>query len=89
VVGIVSMGEGKKRAFAIARAFRDAGVRADIVLTGKGIGAQIAQVARTAGYAVVIGDREAKEGSVTLKDLSSGVQKTCTLAEAVEEVTRP
>ncbi|MDD1674736.1 MAG: histidine--tRNA ligase [Methanomicrobiales archaeon] len=88
-VGIISVGEGRKRVFVVARAFREAGVRAEVMLTVKGVGAQIAQVARIAGFAVVIGDREAREGMVTLKDLKSGVQRTCSLAEAVEEVTRP
>jgi histidyl-tRNA synthetase len=87
-VGIVSLGEGRSRVFTVARAFRDAGIRAEVVLTGKGIGPQIAQVAKIAAFAVVLGDREASEGTVTLKNLKSGVQKTCTLAEAVEEVTR-
>jgi histidyl-tRNA synthetase len=87
-VGIVTMGEGKNVAFTVAQAFRNAGVRADVILTGRGIGPQIAQAARFASFAVVVGDREAREGTVTLKDLATGAQRTCPLADAVEEVAR-
>lgn len=88
IVGLVIAPGSREWALLVARAFRDAGIRAETDLSGKGIGAQIAQVSRHADFAVIIGAREAECRMVTLKDLGSGEQNEMTVDEAVTEVKR-
>lgn len=87
VIGVVHTAEGRGRALEVARAFRDAGIRTEIDLTDRGMGAQIAHASRVADFVVIIGGREATSGHVTIKDLRSGSQKVLALDEAVAEVT--
>jgi histidyl-tRNA synthetase len=86
VLGIVCTNEGRVRALDVARAFREAGIRTEMDLMERGLGAQLAHASKTADYAVVIGKREAESGEVTLKNLHTGEQKTINLAAAVAEV---
>ena len=86
VVGIVCTGEGRIRALDVARAFREAGIRTEMDLMERGLGAQLAHASKTADYAVVIGKREAQSGKVTLKDLHTSEQKILDLAAALAEV---
>ena len=86
VVGIVCTEEGKARALAVARAFREAGIRAEMDLMDRGLGAQLAHASKSADFAVVIGKREADSGEVTLKNLKTGEQKTLDLAAAIAGV---
>lgn len=86
VVGLVCTDEGRLRALEVGRAFRDAGLRTEMDLMGRGFGAQLAHAAKSADFAVVIGKREAESGEVTLKNLKSGEQKTVSLAAAITEV---
>ena len=85
-VGIVCTNEGRARAIEIARAFRSAGIRTEMDLMGRGIGAQIAHASRSVDYVVVIGQREAESGNLTLKNLQTSEQKTVDLANAIAEV---
>jgi histidyl-tRNA synthetase len=86
VVAIACTPEGRMRALAVAKAFRDAGIRTEMDLMERGLSAQLAHAAKSANFAVVIGQREAASGEVTIKNLRSGEQKTVGLAEAVAEV---
>jgi histidyl-tRNA synthetase len=86
VVGLVCTAEGRKRAIEVARAFREAGIRTEMDLMERGLGAQLQHAAKTADFAVVIGQREADSGEVTLKNLKTGEQKTVVLRDAVNEV---
>jgi histidyl-tRNA synthetase len=86
VVGIVCTSEGRKQAISVARAFRAAGIRAEMDILERGLGAQIAHASKTAAFVVVIGNREAESGTVTLKNLGTGEQKTMDLASAIAEV---
>lgn len=86
VVGIVCTEEGRFRALEVARAFRAAGLRSEMDLMERGLGAQLAHAAKSADFAVVIGRREAESGLVTLKDLKTGEQKTLELGAAIAEV---
>jgi histidyl-tRNA synthetase len=86
VVAIVCTNEGRKRALEIARAFRDAGIRAEMNLMERGLGAQLAHASKSADFAVVIGQRESESGNVTIKNLQTGEQKTVELAAAIAEV---
>jgi histidyl-tRNA synthetase len=86
VAGIVCTPEGRKRALEVARALREAGIRAEMDLMERGLGAQLAHASKSADFAVVIGQREAETGDVTLKNLHTGEQKTLSLEEAISEV---
>lgn len=86
VVGLVCTSEGRARAYEVARALREAGIRTEMDLMGRGLGAQLAHAAKTANFAIVIGQREAESGQVTIKNLTSAEQKTVDLATAIAEV---
>jgi histidyl-tRNA synthetase len=86
VAAIVCTREGRNRALEVARAFRGAGIRTEMDLMERGFGAQLARAAKSADFAVIIGQREAASGEVTLKNLQSGEQKTVALDAAVAEV---
>ena len=86
IAGIVSTDEARTFALSVARQFRAAGIRAEMDLMGRGLGAQLAHASKSADFAVVVGKREADAGQVTLKDLHSGEQKTLDPAAAVAEV---
>lgn len=86
VVGVACMPEGRMRALAVARAFRDAGIRTEMDLMERGLGAQLAHASKSAEFAVVIGKKEVETGEVTLKNLHTGEQKTTGLEAAVAEV---
>lgn len=87
VVAIVCTDDGRRHALKVAQIFRDAGIRTEMDLTERGLGAQLAHASRSADFAVVIGRREAETGNVTLKNLLSGEQKTLDLTAAVTEVS--
>jgi histidyl-tRNA synthetase len=86
IVAIVCTGEGRIHAQQVARLFRAAGIRSEMDLMERGLGAQLAHASRTADFAVVIGRREAESGNVTLKNLQSGEQKTLDPVSAIAEV---
>jgi len=86
IAAIVCTDEGRSSALAAARAFRAAGIRAEMDLMGRGLGAQLAHASKSADFAVVIGKREADAGQVTLKNLHTGEQKTLDPAAAIAEV---
>ncbi len=87
VVAIVCTDDGRSHALKVAGVFRDAGIRTEMDLMERGLGAQLAHASRSADFAVVIGKREAETGNVTLKNLQSGEQKTLDLTAAVDEVS--
>lgn len=86
VVGLACMPEGRKRALEVGRAFREAGIRTEMDLMERGLGAQLAHASKSADFAVVVGKREAETGEVTLKNLATGEQKTVGLDAAIAEV---
>jgi histidyl-tRNA synthetase len=86
VVGLVCTSEGRIRALVVAKALRNAGIRTEMDLMERGLGAQLAHAAKTANFAIVIGQREAESGQVTIKNLLTAEQKTVDLAAAIAEV---
>ncbi|MDN7013567.1 histidine--tRNA ligase [Methanoculleus sp. FWC-SCC3] len=88
VVGVVCTPEGRARALEVARAFREAGIRAEADLMQRGMGAQLSRAAKSADFAVVLGKREVEAGTVTLKNLHSGEQQERSLEDAIAEVAR-
>jgi histidyl-tRNA synthetase len=86
VVAVICTEEGRKRALEVARAFRAAGIRSEMDLMERGLGAQIAHASKSADFAVVIGRRETESGTVTMKNLQTGEQKIMELENAIAEV---
>lgn len=86
VTGIVYTPDGRGHALRVARAFREAGIRTEMDIMGRSIGAQITHASKTAQYVAVIGKREQESGTVTLKNLKTGMQCEVDLATAVREV---
>lgn len=86
VVAILSQPGLEVAAFGAARSMRTAGIRAEVNLLGRGMGAQLAHAAKTADYACIMGTREVEAGTVTLKDLHSGEQREMKLDEAIAGV---
>ena len=80
---VVSRGEAaERRALAVARTARQAGLAVELDLSGAAFGKQFKRADRSgASWAGVIGDSEAAEGVVVLKDLR-GEQPERRLAEA-------
>ncbi len=86
VVAIVCTAEGRLHALRVAGMFRNSGIRTEMDLMERGLGAQLAHASKTADFAVVIGQREAVSGNVTLKNLLSGEQKALDPQSAIAEV---
>jgi len=86
VVGLVCTSEGRIRALEVAKELRNAGIRTEMDLMERGLGAQLAHASKTANFAIVIGQREAESGQVTIKNLLTAEQKTVDLAAAIAEV---
>jgi histidyl-tRNA synthetase len=86
VAGVAHTPEGRNFALLVAARFREAGIRTDLDLSEKGIGAQLSNIARYADYALIIGEKEAEQRMVTIKNLSSGEQQTVPLETAIAEV---
>ena len=87
VVAIVCTDEGRRHALKVAGMFRATGIRSEMDLMERGLGAQLAHASRSADFAVVIGRREAESGTVTLRNLQSGEQKILDLPSAIAEVS--
>jgi len=87
VAGIACTPEGREWALTVARELRSAGLRTELDLSGRSIGQQISHIAKSADYALILGERESRNKMVTVKDLRSGVQKELPLPDAVREVT--
>jgi histidyl-tRNA synthetase len=85
-VAVCSTEEGRIRAFEVARAFRERGICTELDLLDRNLGAQMAHASKAADFAVILGKREVEAGTVTLKDLQSGLQKSLPLPDAVAEV---
>ena len=88
VAGIAHTLEGREWAITAAREFRAAGIRTELDLSGRSLSQQLSRISKSADYALIIGQRERENAVVTLKNLTSGIQKELPLPEAVLEVTR-
>jgi histidyl-tRNA synthetase len=86
IVGIVCTEEGRARALEVSRAFHSAGIRTEMDLMERGLGAQLAHASKTADFAIIIGKREVESGTVTLKNLKTMEQKSLDLTAAIAEV---
>jgi len=81
---VVSVGEaGRTRAVEVLRALRQAGASAASGFDDRSLGAQMKAADRAgARFAVIVGEREAVAGTVTLRRLSDGEQRELGLEEA-------
>jgi histidyl-tRNA synthetase len=72
----------------LVRAFRRAGVPAQVSFEDRPLNAQFRMADRSgAAYAAVLGEQELGEGTVTLRRLADGVQETVPRDEAVKRLT--
>jgi histidyl-tRNA synthetase len=73
----------------IAAELRDAGIGADRAFDRRSMKSQFRQADRSgARLAVVIGEREAAEGTATLRDMRTGDQEVVPRAELVDHVRK-
>src|SRR6266511_3146033 len=71
----------------LVRAFRQAGVPAQVPFEDRPLNAQFRMADRSgAAYAAVLGERELSEGTVTVRRLADGVEKTMPRNEAVQRL---
>ena len=84
---VVADGDASARAFALAAQLRRAGVATDLGFDGRSVKAQFKVADRSgARWAIVLGREELEAGTVTLKDLASGEQRSVDAAEVVAVV---
>jgi len=86
IAAVVSTADGRFRAIEVARAFRKEGIRTEMDIMGRSLGAQLSHAARTARFTVIIGKRECESGIVVVKEMSTGDQEELGLEEAVQKV---
>ena len=78
----------KKTAIGIVTALREAGIEADVELTGRKLRKALDYAGRLGvPYVVLVGRRDLKEGRVTVRDMESGEQKTVEIERVVGELT--
>ena len=89
-VFVTYMGANRPQAFALVQQLRAAGIRADLDHCGRSLKAQFKYANKTgAPVTAVIGDDEAANGTVKLKRMSDGEERTVSVedaAVAVEEM---
>ena len=86
-VFVTYMGENRQHAFALIQQLRKAGIKADMDHCGRSLKAQFKFANKTgAPVTAVIGDEEAANGTVKLKRMSDGEEKTVSIAEVCETV---
>jgi histidyl-tRNA synthetase len=88
VVGVGDAGWARVRD--AARVLRRAGVSVDLAFERRPLKPQLEMAARSAArFAVIIGEREAGAGTVTLRRLSDGNQEELLLDQAIERMAMP
>ena len=89
-VYVASLGEpARLAAFRMIEELLDAGVKACGSVDRDGIGSQLARADKLGvKYAVIIGQKEVKEGTVLLRDMGSGAQETVKSVELAAELAK-
>ena len=89
VAFVVGFGEGRDAARSLVRELREAGVPTSGALEERPLKAQLRMADRAgATFAVIIGDEEMKESTVTIRRMSSGVQDSVDLRVAAAWISR-
>ncbi len=79
--------KGQKEAFETATKLRALGVNTSIDLLGRNISKNLDYCSKQEiPFAVIVGEKEAKEGKVTLRDLESGKEELLTAAQASKKI---
>jgi histidyl-tRNA synthetase len=77
-------------ALRVQKALREAGVSCEAALGQKALSKQLEDSSRMgAAWTIIVGEKEAKSGSVTLRNMKTGKEELLTLAVALERVGRP
>jgi len=86
---VVAVGEpGRARIREVARLLREAGLAADRSFQDRPLGAQLRMADRAgARFAVIVGEREAAAGTVTVRRLEDGRQEEFGLDQAIGWIT--
>jgi histidyl-tRNA synthetase len=87
---VVALGEqARERAVALVRELRASGLPADLPFEERPMKAQLKMADRAgAVFAAIVGERELAEGTVTLRRLVDGIQKTVPAGDVVRWLTR-
>lgn len=86
-VFVTYMGNNRGHAFALTQQLRNAGIRADMDHCGRSLKAQFKYANKTnAPLTAVIGDEEAENGTVKLKRMADGAEKTVTIQDVIDTV---
>src|SRR5213592_487115 len=85
---VVPVGDGsRKKAIQILTSLRAAGLGADIDLIGRGPSKNLDYAnAIGARFAVILGERELKQGRATLREMANGVQREIAIEDLVDAV---
>ena len=87
-VFVTYMGANRPAAFALVQQLRQAGIRADLDHCGRSLKAQFKFANKTgAPITAVIGDEEAANGTVKLKRMEDGEEKTVSVGNVCEAVS--
>lgn len=79
--------DGGRAALALATELRRQGIGADLSMSDKGMKAQMKDASRSgARFAVILGREEIAAGEATVKDLETGDQERCPLAEVAGRI---
>ena len=77
----------KSEALKIAQQLRAAGVTVEFEVMGRKMAKALEDAdKRKVDFAVIVGERELKEGAVVLKDLANREQSTVAIEELVEKI---
>jgi histidyl-tRNA synthetase len=88
-VFVTYMGANRPAAFALVQQLRQAGIRADLDHCGRSLKAQFKFANKTgAPITAVIGDEEAANGTVKLKRMADGEEKTVAMGNVCEAVSK-
>ena len=87
---VVPMGKDQmEAALKTAAALRDAGIRTDVFYQEKGMKQKMKYASRLGiPYVVLIGEEEANNGTVSVKNMDEGRQVTVSLNEAIGMIAR-
>ena len=87
---LVHVGEmTKKRALLLVEEFRKANVPISEALGKDSLSAQLERAAKVnAPFALILGQKEAYDGSIILRDMATGVQESIPISKIIEEVKR-
>ncbi|MFN2544979.1 MAG: histidine--tRNA ligase [Actinomycetota bacterium] len=86
---VVGLGAGAEKSSQLLRMLRGAGISADAPFEDRPLGAQMKMADRAgARFALIVGEREAADGTVTVRRLDDGHQETVPMTDVVAWISR-